>query len=192
MQAGKRAVERATKLTRQLTTFGRGSVSSPTTLDLPSHINEFRDLIEGALRENIALKFDMAEGLWPVYVDPVQLELAMLNAALNARDAMPDGGELHISARNTVLDGSAAPDLPAGEYVRIAVARQRRGHTARRPAARVRAVLYDQGSRQRIRTRTRADLRFREAVRRQCRDRKRARRRHYGNRAAAAKLDTSA
>jgi CheY-like chemotaxis protein len=121
MQAGKRAVERATKLTRQLTTFGRGTVSAPVVVDLRAHISEFRDLIEGALRENIALVFNIPPGVWPVYVDPVQLELAMLNAALNSRDAMPKGGELHISASNVKLAPEAVPDLSAGDYVRITI-----------------------------------------------------------------------
>ena len=121
MQAGKRAVERATKLTRQLTTFGRGTVSAPVVLDLRTHITEFRDLIEGALRENIALTFDMARDLWPVYVDPVQLELAMLNAALNARDAMPGGGELRICAVNDRIESEGPATLPAGDYVCIRI-----------------------------------------------------------------------
>jgi signal transduction histidine kinase/ActR/RegA family two-component response regulator len=122
MHAGKRAVERATKLTRQLTTFGRGTVSAPAVLDLRAHITDFRDLIEGALRGDIDLKFDMPEALWRVYVDPVQLELAVLNAALNARDAMPDGGRLEISAANLTLTEGSVPGLPAGDYVRISIA----------------------------------------------------------------------
>ena len=121
MGAAKRAVERATKLTRQLTTFGRGTVSAPALLDLRAHISEFRDLIEGALRQNIGLQFDMDEALWPVYVDAVQLELAVLNAALNARDAMPDGGELEISATNETLAPGAVPDLAPGDYVHICI-----------------------------------------------------------------------
>jgi signal transduction histidine kinase/ActR/RegA family two-component response regulator len=119
MHAGKRAVQRATKLTRQLTTFGRGTISAPTVIDLRAHITEFRDLIEGALRGNIELKFDMADELWRVDVDPVQLELAVLNAALNSRDAMPNGGRLEISGVNTTLNENDVPGVPAGEYVRI-------------------------------------------------------------------------
>jgi signal transduction histidine kinase len=122
MASAKRAVERATKLTRQLSTFGRGSVSAPAALDLRAHIGEFRDLIEGALRGDIALELDMAEATWPVYVDAVQLELAVLNAALNARDAMPGGGKLEIRATNETLAADAVPDLPAGDYVRICIA----------------------------------------------------------------------
>jgi signal transduction histidine kinase len=121
MQSGKRAVERATKLTRQLTTFGRGTVSAPAVLDLRAHINEFRDLIEGALRRDIELAFDMPAALWPVFVDPVQLELAVLNAALNARDAMPEGGRLRISASNHTGGADSATGLPAGDYVRLCI-----------------------------------------------------------------------
>jgi signal transduction histidine kinase/ActR/RegA family two-component response regulator len=121
MESGKRAVERATKLTRQLTTFGRGTVSAPAVLDLRAHIGEFRDLIEGALRRDIELVFDMPDALWPVYVDPVQLELAVLNAALNARDAMPDGGRLEIAAANEVIGTDAGTGVAAGEYVNIRI-----------------------------------------------------------------------
>jgi nitrogen-specific signal transduction histidine kinase/CheY-like chemotaxis protein len=121
MASGKRAVERATKLTRQLTTFGRGTVSAPASLDLHAHINDFRDLIEGALRGDIELDFHMPENLWPVYVDPVQLELAVLNAALNSRDAMPEGGRLEITACNETVAESSTLDLARGEYVRLCI-----------------------------------------------------------------------
>jgi signal transduction histidine kinase/ActR/RegA family two-component response regulator len=121
MQAAKRAVERATKLTRQLTTFGRGTLSAPAAVDLNGHIRDFRELIEGALRRNIELKIDLPQELWPVYVDPVQLELALLNAALNARDAMPNGGQLRLSAANVKLDRAAVPDVEAGDYVRLTI-----------------------------------------------------------------------
>jgi nitrogen-specific signal transduction histidine kinase len=130
MESGKRAVERATKLTRQLTTFGRGTVSAPALLDLRAHINEFRDLIEGALRRDIELVFDMPEALWPVFVDPVQLELAVLNAALNARDAMPGGGRLEITASNEAIHSGGPTGLPAGEYVSIRISDKGEGITA--------------------------------------------------------------
>jgi signal transduction histidine kinase len=121
MESGKRAVERATKLTRQLTTFGRGTVSAPSSLDLRAHISDFRDLIEGALRRDIELEFHMPETLWPVYVDPVQLELAVLNAALNSRDAMPEGGKLEITARNEPVEEGSPLGLDPGEYVRVCI-----------------------------------------------------------------------
>jgi signal transduction histidine kinase len=121
MESGKRAVERATKLTRQLTTFGRGTVSAPSSVDLNAHISDFRDLIEGALRGDIELEFKMPETLWPVYVDPVQLELAVLNAALNSRDAMPDGGRLEITASNETIDEASTLGLAPGEYVRLCI-----------------------------------------------------------------------
>jgi signal transduction histidine kinase len=121
MESAKRAVERATKLTRQLTTFGRGTVSAPAALDLHAHITDFRDLIEGALRRDIELDFHMPDTLWPVYVDPVQLELAVLNAALNSRDAMPGGGRLEITACNEPVAESSPLAIEAGEYVRLCI-----------------------------------------------------------------------
>ncbi len=121
MESGKRAVERATKLTRQLSTFGKGTVAAPALLNLHAHISEFRDLIEGALRGDIELSVVMPPSLWPVYVDAVQLELAVLNAALNSRDAMPEGGKLEIIASNETVPAGEAGGLPPGEYVRIGI-----------------------------------------------------------------------
>ena len=73
------------------------------------------------MRRNIQLKFELKDGVWPVFVDPVQLELALLNAALNARDAMANGGELNIAVENVTVSDGAVPDLAPGEYVRITI-----------------------------------------------------------------------
>ena len=121
-EAGKRAVQSAVKLTGQLMTFGRTQASSPETVDLRDQAMRLQDLIAGALRRDIELAFDFPGELWPVTVDPVQLELALLNASLNARDAMPKGGRLVIGARNAVLREGEQPGVDAGEYVRLMVA----------------------------------------------------------------------
>jgi signal transduction histidine kinase len=121
-EAGKRAVQSAVKLTGQLMTFGRSQNSAPRTVDLRDQALRLQDLVAGALRRDIELAFDFPGELWPVTVDVVQLELALLNASLNARDAMPKGGRLVIGGRNVGLRDGERPDVPAGEYVRLTVA----------------------------------------------------------------------
>ena len=120
-EAGKRAVHSAVKLTGQLMTFGRTQAASRETIDLRDQVAQLEDLIERALRGNIELSLRFAEDLWPVTVDPVQLELALLNAALNSRDAMPQGGRLVISAHNTRMVEGAQPGLAPGDYVELCV-----------------------------------------------------------------------
>jgi signal transduction histidine kinase/CheY-like chemotaxis protein len=121
-EAGKRAVQSAVKLTGQLMTFGRNQNAAPQTVDLRDQAMKLQDLVSGALRRDIHLAFDFPGDLWPVTVDVVQLELALLNASLNARDAMPRGGRLVIGARNAVVREGELPEVPAGEYVRLTVA----------------------------------------------------------------------
>ena len=86
------------------------------TLRLDQQVDSVMTLIKGALKGNILLHTRFAADLWPVTVDPLQLELALLNIAMNARDAMSDGGALTLEADNLVLD-HASSELPAGDYV---------------------------------------------------------------------------
>ncbi|HVL35307.1 MAG TPA: ATP-binding protein, partial [Burkholderiales bacterium] len=120
-EAGKRAAENAVKLTRQLMTFGRAQEAAREAIDLRDQAMKLQELIARALRGDIELGFDFAGDLWPVQVDPVQLELALLNAALNARDAMPRGGRVVIAGRNVTLAEGEQPGLTGGEYVRLDV-----------------------------------------------------------------------
>ena len=122
VETGRRAVQRGTQLTRQLLSFGASTASARTTVNVAEHIGGQTDLVRGALRENIAVQLALSPGLWPVTVDVVQLDLALLNIALNARDAMPRGGVLRIAGENVRLAEREVSDLPAGEYVRLAIA----------------------------------------------------------------------
>jgi signal transduction histidine kinase len=121
LDAGKRASQNAAKLTRQLMSFGRNRVGEVITVDFRDRMLQMKDLIANALRVDIRLDIETAGDLWPVTVDTVQLELSVLNAALNARDAMPKGGVLTIRANNEVIRESEIPDLAPGEYIRIAI-----------------------------------------------------------------------
>ncbi len=94
------AAERATELTHQLLTFSRRQPLKMETLRLTERMPQTLDLIRRSLRGDIALETEIDPQLWPIKVDPTQLDLALLNVALNARDAMPEGGLLRITAAN--------------------------------------------------------------------------------------------
>jgi len=125
LEACQRATSRAAQLTRQLLAFGRQQVGHETVIDLRRQLPELMTLASGAVGSAVEVALAIDEALWPVRTDPVQLELAVLNLALNARDAMQGRGTLTVSARNRVLaEGDPvglAPELQPGEYVAIAV-----------------------------------------------------------------------
>ena len=110
LSAGVRqAVDRGAALTRQLLAFARRSPLKAEVLDLRGHIEGLRFLLERSLREDIEVVLDLPVDLWPVEADRGELELALLNLAVNARDAMPQGGRLTVSGCN--LPGEdEAPD----------------------------------------------------------------------------------
>jgi len=121
VEAIRTAVNRGEKLTRQLLTFSRRQQLMPVAVDLRARIDAVRDMLAPSLRGDISLVCDIEDGIWPVEVDLGELELALVNVAVNARDAMADGGTITLSARNVVLKpGSAAGDL-SGEFVAVAV-----------------------------------------------------------------------
>jgi signal transduction histidine kinase/CheY-like chemotaxis protein len=109
-QGIRQAIDRGTKLTQQLLTFARRSPLKPEVIDLGDRIRGLHDLIERSLREDIAVEYSLPSGLWPVEVDGAQLDVAILNIAANARDAMAMGGGLVISARNVPANGAGEPD----------------------------------------------------------------------------------
>ena len=114
-----RAVARGTELARQLMAFGRVQELRAQTIDTGARLAEARHLFSGALPANIRLDYELEAQLWPVLVDPSQLELALLNLVINARDAMPGGGRLALRARNEAI--AARADLEPGEYVALEV-----------------------------------------------------------------------
>lgn len=115
------ATNRGERLTRQLLTFSRRQRLLPVVVDLHQRIDAVRDMMTPSLRGNIEFIADIEEKVWPVEVDLGELELALVNIAVNARDAMPDGGTITLSARNMVLKpGSAAGSLD-GDFVALAM-----------------------------------------------------------------------
>ncbi len=109
-------MDRGASLTRQLLAFSRRTPLNPEIVSLASRIEGLRMLLDRSLREDVTVRLDLPQDLWPVEVDPSQLELAVLNLAVNARDAMPDGGLIVLSAENLAgLDDGVL----SGDFVRL-------------------------------------------------------------------------
>lgn len=117
LETCKRTVARATALTGQLGSFGRLQAARLTTVDVCAQLKSAVQLMKGSLRNDIVVEVHCAEDLWPVTLEPLQFDVALLNLAANARDAMPDGGTLRVDANNVSLDGKGA--LPRGDYVLV-------------------------------------------------------------------------
>ena len=116
------AAERGAKLTDQLLAFSRRQRLEPKPLDLNDIVAGMRDLLQSTLGGSIRIDTRLAEQLWPAMVDPTQLELAVLNLAINARDAMGVGGNLAVETTNIRLADPRYPEEPrAGDYVAICV-----------------------------------------------------------------------
>jgi signal transduction histidine kinase/HAMP domain-containing protein len=120
-QAARSAAERGASLTTQLLAFSRKQKLRPKPLHANALIRDFQKLLRRAVGESCEVKFVADDHLWPCHVDPSQLEAALLNLTLNARDAMPDGGILEIELRNVVLGEDSIPSVAAGPYVRLSV-----------------------------------------------------------------------
>ena len=99
-QGIRQALDRGAGLTRQLLAFSRRSPLKSEVVDLGRRLEGMHLLLERSLREDIGVRFDIQPDLWPVELDPAQLEVALLNIAVNARDAMPGGGTITLAARN--------------------------------------------------------------------------------------------
>jgi len=119
-----RAATRATTLTHRLLAFARRQPLEPKPIDVNKLVAGMSDLLRRSLGESIVIETVLAGGLWRTLADPNQLESALLNLAVNARDAMPQGGKLTLETANAFLDegyAAAHEDLTAGQYVVIAV-----------------------------------------------------------------------
>ncbi|WP_041735908.1 hybrid sensor histidine kinase/response regulator [Paraburkholderia atlantica] len=118
------AVERGSKLASQLLAFGRRQPLQPVVINLASALRGMDDLLRRALDETIDVETVVAGGLWNTLVDIHQLENVILNLAINARDAMAEGGKLTMELSNAMLDDeyvASVPDIQAGQYVLLAV-----------------------------------------------------------------------
>ena len=114
------AATRGASLTRQLLSFSRRQTHEPVAIDLAERLPQVQDMLRSSLRGDIAVEIGVADGLWPIKADPSELELAILNVAVNSRDAMPGGGRLSVAARNVQFD-DAGPIGRAGAFVALSM-----------------------------------------------------------------------
>ena len=116
------AIETATKrgaaLTNQLLTFARRQSVNPQAIDFAERIAAIREVLDAGVGSSVRLTFEIGRDVWPLKTDASELETALLNLVINARDAMPDGGTVTIGARNVALDEAPL----AGDFVAIDVA----------------------------------------------------------------------
>jgi signal transduction histidine kinase len=113
---------RAAALTRRLLSFARAEPLMPARVDPAELVEGMSDLLDRTLGERITIEVDTQPGAWPIFVDPHQLENAVLNLAVNARDAMNGDGHMRIVTENVRLSANQVGDIQAGDYVRISVA----------------------------------------------------------------------
>jgi PAS domain S-box-containing protein len=121
--AAQGAVKRAAALTHRLLAFSRRQTLDPKPTNVNRLLSGFEDLVRRTMGPGIQVELVGAGGLWPTLIDPNQLENAVLNLCINARDAMPEGGKLTIETANKWIDDRAARqhDLPVGQYVSLCV-----------------------------------------------------------------------
>jgi signal transduction histidine kinase/ActR/RegA family two-component response regulator len=124
IQMAMQAARNAAKLTHRLLAFARRQPLEPARIDCNRLISDMSELLRRTLGETVHLETVLAGGLWPTFADHSQLESALLNLAVNAQHAMPDGGRLTIETANTYLDGAYASrfgDISEGQYVQVSV-----------------------------------------------------------------------
>jgi signal transduction histidine kinase len=127
LEAIRTAAKRGETLTRQLLTFARRQSLNPMVVELRERAEGIRQMLSSSLRGNIALVYDLPDDVWRVEIDIGEFELAMVNIAINARDAMPDGGTLTLRARNVTLSRGtnasrdATADQLEGDFVELAL-----------------------------------------------------------------------
>jgi signal transduction histidine kinase len=116
------AAERGAQLTTQMLAFSRRQRLEPRAVDLNDTVLSMHDLLQSTMGGSVAIETRLHPDLWPAMIDPTQIELVILNLAINARDAMEVGGALTIETSNVTLPASERPEDPAaGDYVMVAV-----------------------------------------------------------------------
>ena len=181
ISAAQGASKRAAALTHRLLAFSRRQTLDPKPTDVNRLVAGMEDLIRRTVGPAVTGRGRRPPpDLWPALVDPPQLENALLNLCINARDAMPEGGRITIETANAWLDARAARrhDMPPGQYLLLRVDRYRHRHAARDRRQGVRAVLHHQADGPGHRPRPVDDLRLRPAIGRPGADRLRGRPRH--------------
>jgi PAS domain S-box-containing protein len=115
------ATERAENLTRRLLTFARRRPLEPKTVNLAECLDSFRDVLSASVSRNIGIDIQMPDGLWPVTIDVNEFEVAIINLLVNARDAMPGGGVIHVRGRNKEIQRHEEGSNLRGDFVIVEV-----------------------------------------------------------------------
>jgi signal transduction histidine kinase len=118
----RRAAEQGSELVRRLLAFARRQQLAPSEIDIGRLSTTVTDLLAHTLGGLVALEWRSEPKIWPAYADSAQLELALMNLIINARDAMPEGGTIEVAGRNARADAENGLGLPAGDYVVLKVA----------------------------------------------------------------------
>jgi len=151
-----KAADRAASLTRQLLAFSRIQMLIPKIIDLNAVVAEISKMLPRLLTEEIEFVFVPDPELGRVKADPGQIEQVVMNLAVNARDAMAEGGKLVIETKNFIMDEAYArrhaPAMP-GPYVLLRISDTGEGMGSRNPKSHFRAVLHDQSAGERNRPR---------------------------------------
>ena len=124
LQQIERAAQSAARLTRQLLLFARRDVGRKEIIDVNSVVEQIEDVLHHTLGEHVLLQTRLDPEAWPVAIDPGQLEQVLVNLAVNARDAMPDGGTLTVDTSNLTLEAmetATGAGVPTGPYLRLRV-----------------------------------------------------------------------
>ncbi len=116
------AAARGEALTRQLLTFARRQALNPRIVDPAQIITAFEDLLASSVQGNVELHVSVSPTVWPISIDISEFELALVNLVVNARDAMPEGGQITVSAANVTLGGGETPEHLRGDFVAVTVA----------------------------------------------------------------------
>ena len=122
LQAILAAASRGETLTRQLLTFARRQPINPRTVLLSQTVAAFGDVLASSVRGNVTLAIDIPASIWPIAIDISEFELALVNLVVNARDAMPEGGAVEVSAVNLSLKGHETGERLTGDFVALSVA----------------------------------------------------------------------
>ena len=180
VNSAQHGASRAAHLTHQLLAFSRRQALEPKSVSVNALITHLSELLRRTLPESIAIEIVLTGGVWSTYVDANQLENSLLNLAVNARDAMPDGGKLTIEAANVYLDEeyAASADVPPGQYVGVFVSDTGGGMTPEIADKAFDPFFTTKEAGRGHRSRSFAGLWLRAAIRRSCEDLHRGRRRN--------------
>ena len=161
------AAERGAKFTGQLLAFARKQHLAPRVVSLNELVSSMGDLLLQTIGVTIRIETVLEKDLWAVMIDPTQLELVILNLAINSRDAMPHGGRLTVATKNIGVSDRHRPAGLARAGIRRDIGeRHRLGHDAGSGGKSIRAVLHDQSGRTRNRARAEPGSRLRATIRR--------------------------